>query len=228
MKRRAFTKPPSCCPLMAEYVRKIWDLGGGHGRQRLRPYLERMAQTEAPGLEIERARYLAWWTATVLLPETLAYVGFPRSAQKLRNPDARDWLKVGALISEALKPLREVLEPMEGSMQVHIEKESFAFARSTAADAHAAVRLGHDMESLSPDGDRTDAYSAVGWCRQAAFSSYMAFEAACNGKPAAQTTAAWMDVVLTGLDGLLAVGQEAKSIQAVHDGWRGREDHDPR
>ena len=113
-------------------------------------------------------------------------------------------------------------------MQVHIEKESFAFARSTAADAHAAVRLGHDMESLSPDGDRTDAYSAVGWCRQAAFSSYMAFEAACNGKPAAQTTAAWMDVVLTGLDGLLAVGQEAKSIQAVHDGWRGREDHDPR
>ena len=155
------------------------------------------------------------WDATVLLPETLAYVGFPRSAQKLRNPDARDWLKVGALISEALKPLREVLEPMEGSMQVHIEKESFAFARSTAAEAHAAVRLGHDMESLSPDGDRTDAYSAVGWCRQAAFSSYMAFEAACDGKPAAQNTASWMDVILTGLGGLLAVGQEAKPLQGA-------------
>jgi hypothetical protein len=76
--------PPCVCPVLAAYGRGINDAMSDTDRQRLKPYIIRLAGTVDPAAEVRRAEFLAWQAIRVFAPLALDAAGLDTEAARLR------------------------------------------------------------------------------------------------------------------------------------------------
>ncbi len=142
-------RPDCTCPVIAEFVRGINDTMPAEERQRLIPFLPRLAGTVAPGHVWARAEHLARHALQAAAPVALGAIGLHAEAVAVRR--AGNWVDAARAAQAAADTAEAVVAAAwEGSLALRAARHAAArlstqardiavVARRNAYDAHHAA-----------------------------------------------------------------------------------------
>lgn len=182
--------PPCFSRVIAQYALVLNDSMPDNQRQCLLPYVGRLAGTaDTPDVERQRVEYLVRYAVRVSVPRVLDKAGFPGLAKKCRGATTP---------SEAFAATDAAASATAMSSAVEYSMERASVARMT----HAAFRASMAVSSAGQGG----AESAV---------IYAAHAVAHSVDVALALYDVALDDVTSSLDGVLAIGRQAETLNPV-------------
>jgi hypothetical protein len=193
--------PPCFSPVIAQYALALNDRMPGDQRQRLLPFVARLAGTaDEPGVELHRAEHLALEACRRFLSCALDAAGLPdhasrcRAVRTLNGAQTAVWAAARAVADVTAEAVAAVWAATDTAVWAAAEAAARAAVRWAPVEAAArAASLAADVDAASAGvGAALAARSAAG----------------------AGDAVAWDDAIAM-LEGVLAIGRQAEPLDAA-------------
>jgi len=216
--REPWSDRPRCaCPVIARYAMQLNDRMPDEQRQRLLPYVVRIAGSRAtPRTTRRRGYHAATLAVTVFAPLALDAAGLPAPAATLRAVPAiadrataraaRDAAAAAAADADAADA--DAADAAYAAADAAAYAASAAAAAAADAAAYAAADAAGAADAYAAAAAAA-AYAAYAADAEAAAAAYAADAAAAAAADAAAAAGLVWDAALHGLDQLLAIGEAA-------------------